>query len=135
MIVRSLVALAMLCSASAAVALDGSRLRVIDGDTVALGSERIRLAAIDAPELQHPRCPAEQRLALTARDRLAALVKGRDVQIRRQGRDRYGRTLATLSVGGRDIGTVLVSEGLAIAWVPGRAGYEARFDHWCGRGR
>lgn len=118
---------------SPALALDGNRIRVIDGDTVALGAERIRLVDIDAPEIAHPRCPAELQRGLKARDRLAALLRGRDVQITRDGRDRYGRTLATLTVAGRSVGAVLISEGFAVQWEPGRAAYAARLRYWCGR--
>lgn len=36
--------------------------------------------------------------------------------IRRNGSDRYGRTLASLSVNGRDAGSYLVGRGLAKPW-------------------
>lgn len=106
---------------------------VHDGDTVRLCSgERVRLAAIDAPELNgSPRCSAATRRRLAgsnnppwcdhaagaqSRDALAAFLGSGPVQISRQGTDRYGRTLAKLSVNGRDAGRYLVSLGLARVW-------------------
>lgn len=132
-LITALVAGVLMASGLAAHAVDGNRLRVIDGDTVAFGTEHIRLLDIDAPEISHPRCEAEARLGLQAKARLKALLAGQDVAITRDGRDRYGRTLARLTVGGRSLGTVLVAEGLAVAWEPGPAAYRARLQHWCGR--
>lgn len=131
--VKVALVLAACCFTMPALALDGGRLRIIDGDTVALGQERIRIADIDAPEIAHPRCPAELRLGLAARDALGALVMGRDVQVTRAGRDRYGRTLAVLSVKGRSIGMMLIASGLAVQWRPGAAAWRARLRHWCGQ--
>jgi endonuclease YncB( thermonuclease family) len=84
----------------------------------------VRISGIDAPELFDPRCREEKRLAGNARDRLSGLVAGRDVTIRREGRDRYGRTLATVYAGGTDVGAELVYEGLARWW-------EGRRQPWC----
>ncbi|WLS11686.1 thermonuclease family protein (plasmid) [Shinella sumterensis] len=55
-------------------------------------------------------------LAFRSKRRLADILDGQRVQIHRQGTDRYGRTLAALSVNGRDVGDQLVSEGLARTW-------------------
>ena len=43
------------------------------------------------------------------------LSRGR-VMIERQGTDPYGRTLATVSVGGVDAGDYLMAQGLARPW-------------------
>lgn len=127
---RIAVLLATLVLSSAAAAAD---LRVIDGDTVALGDERLRLLDIDAPEFHRPRCPAEAVMADRARRRLADLLAGGTVLVERSGeRDRYGRTLARLRVDDRDAGDVLMAEGLVVPWRPGRAAWEERRRHWCG---
>lgn len=126
-------ALAALLAATPALALDGKSLRVIDGDTVALGAERIRLLDIDAPETVHPRCESELVLGFAAKARLIELLRGRQVKITRHGRDRYGRTLARFTVGGRDVGALLSADGLAIAWRPGHDAWVDRAAHWCGR--
>lgn len=84
---------------------------VVDGDTVWIAREKIRLLDIDAPEMNGS-CPAESALARQARDRLVVLLQQADVTIEREGRDRYGRTLARLG----DVGEQLVREGLARRW-------------------
>ena len=53
--------------------------------------------------------------ARQARDRLVAILAG-GFRIHRQGQDRYGRTLAVLTVNGRSAGDILVREGLAWTW-------------------
>ncbi|KAB2732359.1 IS5 family transposase [Brucella intermedia] len=94
----------------------------IDGDTFTFRSERIRIANIDAPEIGHPKCDAERRLGLVARKRLAELLGGGEVEIRRgdpksgRVRDRYGRSLSIVYVDGRDAGEMLISEELARPW-------------------
>ncbi len=113
----------VLCAASCAPAM----LRVWDGDTVRIGfgtrSERVRLANIDAPEIDG-QCKAEIGRARVSQARLAELLRGREVAIDRVGVDRHGRTLATLQVSGVDVGEVLVAEGLARVWA-------GRRQPWC----
>lgn len=94
---------------------------VVDGDTFWHRGEKIRLADIDAPELTS-RCQAERELAIRARNRLRELLVG--FEVRRTGRDRYGRTLAVVTVEGRSVGRVLVGEGLAREW-------DGRRRPWC----
>ncbi len=101
-------------------------LLVHDGDTVRCRNERIRLAAIDAPELPgSPSCHRAKRathwcnnpkLAYRSRDALRAFLSAGPVKIQRTGRDRYGRTVARLTVNGRDAGAYLISRGLARRW-------------------
>lgn len=104
---------------------------VIDGDTIAIGHERIRLLAVDTPESFRPRCEAELIVALQAKQRLRELLDTRSVEIERHGFDRYGRTLALVRSGGIDVGDILIAEGLAVAWRPGRAAWAERARHWC----
>jgi len=90
----------------------GERLRVIDGDTIAVGGTTIRIIGLDAPELRGA-CPAEIRLARRAQARLVQLL-GAGHQVERRGRDRYGRTLAVVrDARGRDVAPVMIREGLA----------------------
>ncbi|CAM5578628.1 hypothetical protein MAUB1S_09739 [Mycolicibacterium aubagnense] len=94
----------------------------IDGDTIVLEKERIRIANIDAPEIEHPKCDAERRLGLVAKRRLQELLGSGTVEVLRgdpdsgRQKDRYGRTLAIVSVDGQDIGGILIDEGLARPW-------------------
>lgn len=80
--------------------------RVTDGDTIRCGSERIRLLAIDAPELPgHCRrgrtCVSGDPVA--SKSSLAAAMQTGPISITRVSRDRYGRTLALVSSGQVDL--------------------------------
>jgi hypothetical protein len=57
----------------AAEAVDGQRIAIIDGDTIDVRGERIRILNIDAPESFRSRCEAELKLALRTRVRLNKL--------------------------------------------------------------
>jgi endonuclease YncB( thermonuclease family) len=83
---------------------------VWDGDTFWLSGEKIRVADIDAPELDTPR-------GRPARDRLLQLLDAGPFIIRREGVDRYGRTLAVVERHGSSLGCELVREGLARPWI------------------
>lgn len=72
---------------AAAVALGFCR--VIDGDSIACGAERIRLSGIDAPELRSPKCAWESLQAARARDRLRDLLQ-RPFMVHREGKDYLG---------------------------------------------
>jgi endonuclease YncB( thermonuclease family) len=73
--------------------------RVTDGDTIRCGIERIRLLAIDAPELPG-HCRTGRDCApgdpYASSDSLGAGLIG-TIRIERFGTDRYGRTLGSLS--------------------------------------
>lgn len=87
--------------------------RVIDGDTVELGSgERVRYLLVNAPETTRaaPECFASE-----ARAKNRSLVEGRRVSLRYDAEcsDRYGRLLAYVSVADTDLSSYLVAEGYA----------------------
>ena len=83
-----------------------------DGDTCTTNSgEKIRLACIDTPELKGKR--ADPIPAKAARDYLNGLVAGEEVAIRRITKDRYGRTVAEISMDEMNIQERLVEKGLA----------------------
>lgn len=125
--------------------VEGDRIVVIDGDTLALpcrradctGPERIRLLNIDAPEIRSPACAAEEDLGWRAKEALARLLRGRAVAIHRceagSGRcvDRYGRTLATLTTETGDVGQALIASGHALPWAPGAEAKAGRQSIWC----
>jgi endonuclease YncB( thermonuclease family) len=88
---------------------------VVDGDTLWLEGENIRIADIDAPETHDYRCPEEKALGDRATQRLHSLVNGGAVSLGSVDRDqdRYGRKLRLVYVDGRGVGDTLVQEGLA----------------------
>lgn len=103
---------------------------VYDGDTVELfcGVEKLtaRLQGFDTPETKEPKCEAERALGKRATLRLRDLVATGEVAVYRHGYDKYGRVLITLTVAGRDVGDVLITEGLAHDYHGGARG------GWCG---
>ena len=99
---------------------------VVDGDTIWLRGQKIRIADIDAPETHDYRCPSEQELGNRATKRLHALLEGGSITLEPIDRDedRYGRKLRRVLVDGRNVGDTLVSEGLAREYGAGR-------QPWC----
>ena len=105
---------------------------IVDGDTISVGREKIRLLAIDTPETFRSRCDNELVLGLKAKERLRQLLDSGSVSIERDGHDRYRRTLANVKAGAIDVGATLLAEGYAL---PYQSGYEAkllRLRTWCG---
>ncbi len=98
--------------------------RVIDGDTLQCGAERVRVFGIDAPEMHGPSHqatyadPPPAWAAERARHRLAELAVGPTrCTPAGDGRDRYGRLVARCSSPrSADVGGQLVREGLAVDW-------------------
>lgn len=91
---------------------------VIDGDTLRIGSTRIRLSGIDAPELDQTcatSAGAEWSCGIEARDFVERLVRGDTLSCQRNGRDRYGRALARCTGKGADIAEAIVAAGWATA--------------------
>lgn len=78
----------------------------IDGDTLRIGPDRIRLRGIDTPELSEQGGPA-------ARQRLEQLLQEGPVKIVPHGQDVYGRTVADVFVNGKNVADALKSEGFA----------------------
>lgn len=74
----------------------GSSLRVVDGDSLAIGQTRLRLVGIDAPELQQT-CLRDGRAVqcgVLAKQHLARLVAAAPVSCADHGTDKHGRQLA-----------------------------------------
>ncbi|MGI9502278.1 MAG: thermonuclease family protein, partial [Geminicoccaceae bacterium] len=94
------------------------RPRVIDGDTLEIRGERIRLFAIDAPELGQPWWDSEgheEDAGQSAKDALATLVEGKRLAVKVLREDQYRRSVAVVKVDGRDIARSMVSQGWAFA--------------------
>jgi endonuclease YncB( thermonuclease family) len=92
---------------------------VIDGDTLEIHRTRIRLWGIDAPEssqLCRGDDSLQYRCGSKAANDLDAFIAGRPVNCLPLSLDRYGRTVATCSVGGADLGDWLVRNSLALDW-------------------
>ena len=111
-------------------ACEPNRIYVIDGDTVVVNHERIRLKGIDAPEIKG-RCANERALAAQATEMLASLLSDRTVTIEPDGNDRYGRILANVGTEEGDVGERILAEGLARKWT---RKWGHRQEPWCVKG-
>lgn len=86
---------------------------VADGDTLTCLTAdkrqiKTRLAQIDAPEKNQP-------FGQRAKQALSDWVYGKDVTLRPETTDRYGRTVATVLLVGQDVNLSMVKAGMA--WV------------------
>lgn len=90
-----------------------------DGDSLQMNGLQIRLLGVDAPEFDQT-CLHENRSVWScgraSRDWLSNKIAGRTIQCTGTHHDQYGRLLATCTIGGRDIGSDLVREGLALSY-------------------
>ncbi|WP_051113029.1 thermonuclease family protein [Bradyrhizobium sp. WSM4349] len=92
---------------------------VIDGDTLEIHGVRIRLWGIDAPEssqLCRGDDSLQYRCGAQAANDLNAFIGRSAVNCVPVSLDPYGRTVATCSVAGKDLGGWLVRNGLALDW-------------------
>lgn len=94
--------------------------RVVDGDTIEIAGTKIRLEGIDAPETGQTctrRWFGKWNCGTAAADALTTLVQRQTVSCEATGRDKYSRTLAICSAGGRDLNAYMVRQGLAWAFL------------------
>lgn len=83
---------------------------VVDGDTIRIGKVSLRLAGIDAPELEHP-------WGNKAKWELVRLCKGQVITAQREPDISYDRVVATCFLpDGRDLSAEMVKCGMALDW-------------------
>jgi endonuclease YncB( thermonuclease family) len=102
-----------------------ARIHAIDGDTVRSNGQIFRLVGFNTPESGlNAQCTSERALAAKATDRLQQLLDKGEPNLRRvacacdpgtegTGRCNHGRLCGKLTVDGRDVGAILIAEGLA----------------------
>jgi len=115
MILRFLIIVVMLTFSYPAYVLadilHGQVVKVADGDTITLQDDqgqkhRIRLAGIDAPEMNQP-------YGFSSHNNLRSLVARRFVMVEYEKRDRYKRIVGKVLVDGLDVCLEQVKAGLA----------------------
>ena len=92
-----------------------SVISVGDGDTIRVISRQgekvtIRLACIDAPET------SQGTSGKWSTQHLKRLIEGKAISLKPQVKDRYGRTVAEIYVGNRNINLQMVRDGAAYAY-------------------
>ena len=95
------------------------RASVIDGDTIEVHGQRVRLHGIDAPESGQTCDDADgqpYRCGQRAASALDDLIAGRPVSCEQRDVDRYGRIVAVCAAAGVDVAEAMVREGWALAY-------------------
>lgn len=111
-----LLAAVLLCAGHAMADVTG-RASVIDGDTLDVRGERVRLWGVDAPESRQTCADGKgrpYRCGQSAANALANWIGQRNVVCVERERDRYGRAVSTCTVAGEDVGSWLALNGQAI---------------------
>ena len=112
------IALVLALIATPALADVAGTASVIDGDTIEVHGQRIRLHGIDAPESRQL-CRLDGKPWQCGKDAANALadkIARRPMTCEDLGRDRYNRIIARCIVAGEDLGEWMVQQGLALAY-------------------
>lgn len=87
---------------------------VVDGDTIEIHGQRIRLSGFDTPE-SGKRC-GDTNVYQSASLALSDFIANRTVTCAPTRTDQYDRVVATCSVGGTDLGDYMVFQGWGRDW-------------------
>ena len=119
----------MLAAPAAAETIIGEP-RVIDGDTIAVDGERIRLWGMDAPELRQTCQGSVMPIPCgeIARDHLIVLIHSQPVRCDTRGRGYYGRHLGVCYEGPSDLNARMVDDGWAVIDPRYPSSYQAQQD-------
>ncbi len=112
------VTIALCLLATPALADVAGTATVIDGDTLEIQGQRIRLHGIDAPESRQL-CRLAGKPWMCGKDAAIALAEKigrRPLACEERDRDRYGRIVAKCSVASEDLGEWMVANGWAVAY-------------------
>ena len=105
-------------------------IKVYDGDTITVASKlpfnkspiyrfSVRLRSIDSPEIKGE-SKRECDLAIEARDALHKLIYGKIIELRNNGKEKYGRLLADLYYNDIHINKWMVDNGYAVKYDGGK---------------
>ena len=93
-----------------------------DGDTCYViidGKDtKIRLLELDTPEISKPKCDAEKRLGIEARDYLNSLIENAStIEFKTDYvEDYFGRVLSFLIIDGEDVSKKIVNNNLGVVY-------------------
>lgn len=100
-------------------ALNGSDIKVVDGDSLEMGGNRIRLLGIDAPEyLQYcfDKNNKKYDCGIKSREYLFSLTKSADFYCKSKEKDKYGRDLSICYADGKNVNKLMIKNGWAIPY-------------------
>ena len=109
--------LLFLLSSVASADLSGTAL-IVDGDTITISGNKIRLSGIDTPEKNQTcrKAGVTWRCGYEATETLRNWTYTKEVRCVGDTKDRYGRLIANCFVDGYNVNARLVHEGLALAY-------------------
>jgi endonuclease YncB( thermonuclease family) len=94
--------------------------KILDGDTVEIAHQRIRIFGIDAPEMEQLCLDAATQRSpcgVDARNALSTFGARRSWSCVQVDVDQYGRHVARCQVEGQDVGRWMVAQGWALAFI------------------
>ena len=127
-----------------AAPINSGDIRVIDGDTIRVYQKQpsVRLVGFNAPETRRAACEAEGELGAKATRRLRNLIRDSNLDFEfvacscpagTEGTSacNYGRRCGTLKANDRDVGAILIAEGLAVPFQCGATSCPKTPRPWC----
>ncbi len=94
-------------------------LRIVDGDTIKINSEKIRFSGIDAPERKQVCYLNEKKVFCgeLSKEKLKEKIGTDSISCEREkNKDRYGRTVAECFVNSESLSKFMVRSGYAFDW-------------------
>ncbi len=124
--------------------INSDEIHVLDGDTIRVFHKKpdVRLVGFNAPETRRAKCNAERELGAKATRRVRDLLMSSKLDFElvacscalgTEGTQfcNYGRHCGTLKADGRDVGQILIAEGLAVPFQCGTTRCPKTPRPWC----
>lgn len=86
---------------------------VVDGETIRVAGQTVKIAGIDTPPLQSANCPQQELLAAQAIEKLTGLLNSGKVSLGAQVRDSDGALRRPVLVDGKDVAPAMIDAGVA----------------------
>ena len=129
---------------ASAAPINPDDVRILDGDTIRVFQKQpnVRLVGFNAPETRRAVCEAERELGAKATRRLRGIVDAGNLDFEfaacacQPGTEgtqacNFGRRCGTLKANGRDVGAILINEGLAVPFACEAARCPPTPKPWC----
>jgi micrococcal nuclease len=143
-LLATLVGVLLLAAPVSAEPITIDKFTITDGDTIHLNgaAKGTRLVGFNAPETRDARCDKERELGDRASERLEQMVMDSSLDLTKvacsckpgtEGTNHcnFGRSCATLRADGRDVGEILIAEGLAVPFRCGATSCPPTPRPWC----